>query len=114
MTNETPVLADILDREDRLKVMERWGGAVLRIPTPDNIVGHELREVLGAKKARQLATNYGGQRVYIPTMGTANRRERDELIREKRAAGSTIRELANEFGLSSRMIHYLCEDVTPR
>lgn len=107
--SEYPALADIVDQEDAIKMMERWSGTVLRIPIPENLPKHDLRKVLGAARARQLAAEYGGQRVYIPKMESATRRERDNLIRSKRAEGASIQALATEFGLSSRMVHYLCE-----
>lgn len=69
----------------------------------------QLIEIVGADRFQKVQKMFGGQRVWIPKAGAEQpcRRcpDRDRRIQELRHSGSSVVELAERFGLSSKRVY---------
>lgn len=65
----------------------------------------EIAERMGPQVAERLGREFGGQQLYIPTLGAQTRRERDARIKLESNAGVGIDQLARRHGLSRRQVY---------
>lgn len=97
-------IADVIGMEAAEKLGTVYGGRRLRFPRTIE-ADHELAELLGLEAARELCRVYGGERICVPS--GVRRAQRDALIRHRLAGGEKPGTLADEYGLSERMVHYI-------
>lgn len=102
-------LADIIDTiglDATLTLVENLGGTRLYIPEqlPDS---HFLARLLGHRAAHALAATFPGDAFDLPRCQQALRHARDQLIRQSRAGGASIRSLALNHGLTERQIYVI-------
>ena len=71
--------------------------------------GHWLAELLGSEAAGRMAFQYGGCRIDIPELG-ARRANRNVEIRRCHAAGASMADVADRFGLSERQVRRILRD----
>jgi Mor family transcriptional regulator len=67
-------------------------------------VRSKIEQVIGADAMRKLIAEYGGQQLYIPR---ARRLEDADVVelRELKAGGMHVNELARRFGVSARTVY---------
>ena len=95
-------LLEILGAEGLRKLAEERGGRRAYVPRdpPDS---HWLVRALGREAAAALAWRFGGDRISIPARPDAA--ARSERIRELRAQGRGVREIAAKAGVSERWVY---------
>lgn len=64
----------------------------------------EFREQIGAEAAESLCAVYGGETIYVPNRRLQRIRQRDEAIRSAYEKGRSTKQLAEQYGLSQRLI----------
>ena len=69
----------------------------------------ELSEIIGLQAVLDLASQYGGEALYIPKLGRITRAARDRSIRNE-FNGSNYKELARKHDLSIVWIRKIVDD----
>lgn len=101
-------LAELLGEQGLAALCAARGGR--RVYVPRSVcAGHWLAELLGPEAADALAWRYGGCRIEIPELG-ARRANRNEEIRRCHAAGASMADVADRFGLSERQVRRILRD----
>jgi Mor family transcriptional regulator len=70
---------------------------------PEDFYGNKLLSMIAEvdiKVAREIARNFGGEKIYFPKLETIQRNARDREITELRVMQEDPRDIAKEFGLS--------------
>ncbi len=96
-------LVGLLGEEAAHKIVERYGGEQLVVPSkydPRSRLGRQL----GKQPLSLLVRWWGGCPIYVPTMAAARRAARDERIRRGRAEGALVRDIARSEGLTARRV----------
>jgi hypothetical protein len=94
----------LIGLEAALKLVKAYGGVRLYVPKKID-ADHPLVELIGYPAARALAAEFGGQPHFdIPKCEAALREARNRQIRQDRAMGHSIRELALKYRLTERGI----------
>jgi len=100
-------LQPIVDRiglDAALKLVKAYGGVRLYVPKKVD-VDHPLAALIGYPAAKALAAEFGGQPHFdIPKCEAALREHRNRQIRQDRAMGHSIRELALKYRLTEKQI----------
>jgi transcriptional regulator GlxA family with amidase domain len=96
-------VAEELGAEAALRLAKRLGSREVYVPTVAT-EGHPLTDTLGVSGATWFCRMYGGTKITIPAACRTMRLMRDRSIRQKRAAGATVRALASEHGMSERQM----------
>ena len=96
-------LRDLLGEEEARKLVELRGGEQVAVPRRADRQ-HSLLRALGEAAFRELVWRCGGCRFYVPELSAILRGERNERIRQLRAAGTTAREIARDEALSVRQV----------
>ncbi|WP_286695001.1 Mor transcription activator family protein [Spongiibacter sp. UBA1325] len=89
-----------------LTLVEHLGGTRVYVPEqlPDS---HLLARLLGHRAAHALAATFPGEALDLPRCTQALRHARDQLIRQARAGGASVRSLALKHGLTERQIYVI-------
>lgn len=80
-----------------------FGGGHLCVPKTLS-PGHRLLTALDPDAAQALVRCYGGETVIIPKGDHTRRAERNQAIRQDRAAGAKVLDIARRHGLTERRI----------
>lgn len=103
-------IAEILGDQLSNRIRDRWGGQHLYVPCnmhPD----HPIATALGWERSKLLVEQFGGAWIeYIPKLSKA---DRNRVMREKRAAGVSVEDIALEFGASRRLVQNVTAGVKP-
>lgn len=100
-------LADYCGDDVMWALWDSHGGGHLRIPLRYD-AAHPLNARLGPVGFARLVDSFGGEILTIPRADAARRAVRDALIRQGRAAGRTLFELARQYQLTERQITTIC------
>lgn len=74
-------------------------------------VDHPLVVMLGWATARKLVGGFGGEILQPAVCFDQDKAARDESIREMRASGSTVQEIAREFRISDRQVRNIVKEI---
>lgn len=95
-------------------LIERFGGAVLSVPSKSReaALSKELEPLVGPDGLSEFLHEYGGTKIYIPTLcrekvrarDAAINAERDELARKGLSERALVAALAARHGLSHRQV----------
>jgi len=106
-TSELPELlrefVDEIGLDRTLRIVRRWGGLRLYIPSrvPD---GNALAREIGTAAAERLAARYGPDTIPIPFGADALRQARDRAIVQRYLDGEPASRLASEHGTTERTV----------
>lgn len=107
LTSELPqVLAEMLEVvsvEAVAAIVDHYGGRELYVPTQAE-GAHRLAELIGAEELAALIGRFGRETLYLPRADRARRLVRDHHIRELRAKGASVDDLAQRFRLTTRQV----------
>lgn len=105
-------LAEIVGRENAMKVASAAGGTRVYIPLPSRLNNdHRLVACVGRHNAEKIATHFatrGGIHINIPRMGGAYselRRTVARRVQDLDDEGKSSREIALIVGISQRSVH---------
>lgn len=113
-----PVLRDfvrLIGWQATMEIVRMHGGTLLYVPRNAE-ANAALVALIGAQHAATLGAHYGTERPYIPFAMEAMRELRNRAIRA-RYPTTSIKRLAQEYGLSIRSVFYIvrggCEEPDP-
>lgn len=96
-------MAEVVSLATVATIVDHYGGRELYIPSRADGT-HKLVELIGAEDLAALVGRFGGETLYLPRADRARRLVRDHHIRQLKEAGSTVDELAQRFGLTTRQV----------
>lgn len=95
---------------ETIALLKAKGGTTIRIPlSPDNCI--QFDDILQPESIMKLTANLGGKVMELPKYDKIGIQLRDIAIRAARN-NTSANKLAKDFGLSRRMIIYICGDTT--
>lgn len=82
-----------------------------RLGAPQGAVTAEKLEQLRRQLDEEIRTRWGGQRVYVHRARWNNIGERDDAIRQDRAAGASQRDTALKYNVSRAHVRRICGEL---
>jgi Mor family transcriptional regulator len=75
--------------------------------TIDDLTGdfRKIAELIGIDAALLIITAFSGMTIYVPNLSHFQRKRRDDLIRQDRDGGTSIRKLARKYALTEVQIY---------
>lgn len=105
-------LVRVIGLEETYKLLRHRGGTRVRIGSdPDS--ARSLKAVISQDALEKLTAIYPGQRIELPKIDKMLLAIRNHAIRAERAEGTSIDQLALQWGLSRRQVINICSDVEP-
>lgn len=102
-------MVELIGLAPTLRLVEAYGGNVLRIPTGGRDTGAtgmraRLVELLGEEATDRLIASYGGERITVARCAAALRDRRDRRMIEDYGRGVAVSRLAREHCLTERQV----------
>lgn len=115
------LMLEVLDSVSRLqKLIQAYGGTVIRVPSRRFLSSSPLAEVLGARAMQRFVATYGGTEVYIPLCADFVRRIRNANIArefarlQKNGASSrqALVQLCRNYALTESRVRAIVKEQT--
>lgn len=107
MNKLPPLAADIqsiIGMDAMLALVEHYGGCSMYIPYTRGDAGSRLESIIGREALVKIIREYGGRHIQVPRLNSYFTAKRNAKIVEMRARGATIREIAQEHGITMRQV----------
>lgn len=101
------IISRLIGLEETLKLVEHYANSRLYIPFKST----PKIDFLSVEAQHLLCRDYGGTTLVIPKCQTLKNFIRDKEITEKISNGAKVTHLAHEYGLTSRWVHRIINDI---